>query len=115
MIGEGWIAAVGLEVEDLHSYFVGCVSVLVHNRCGKSSTQSNNNGFNSEQNALIQIGKDYDRKNRVSMQDAVAYVDLAKEVGLTDARIDVGHPNRTGVSVCPHLHPGFGSAHIPIV
>ena len=70
--------------------------------------------FNSEQSALIQMGKGYDKIGYISMDDANAYVSLAQEVGLGKARIDMGHSIGGPISRNPHLHIGTGSYHIPI-
>lgn len=70
--------------------------------------------FNAEQNALIQMGKYYDKVGYITMEDAEAYVALAQEAGLNQARIDMGHATGSAVSRNPHLHIGTGSYHIPI-
>ena len=70
--------------------------------------------FNAEQSALIQMGKYYDKVGYITMEDAKAYVALAQEVGLTQARIDPPHTTGSAVSRNPHLHIGTGSYHIPI-
>ena len=70
--------------------------------------------FTSEQNTLLQMGKYYDRVGGITMADAEAYMELAREVGLTEAHLDMGHSHGTIVSRNPHLHIGTGSYHIPI-
>lgn len=69
--------------------------------------------FTKDQDIIIQWAKEY-KKAGISMDDAEALVDLAKQYGIPgNPRIDLGHPGRGPISRKPHVHIG-SVGHIPI-
>ena len=96
------------EVANLHTYYVSSLGLLVHNSCGPKGTPK---PYNPEQNALIQLAKEANRKGGVTPNEANILRDWANETGLP-FRGPEAHPGR-GFGSNPHIHLGPIN-HIPV-
>ena len=93
-IFEAPVTVYNFEVEDFHTYYITETQILVHNA---------NCGFDSDQQIIVQWAKEYKRTG-ISMDDAEALVDLAKQYNVP-GRIDFYH--KRGIwKDTPHIHIG---------
>ena len=91
---ESPVTVYNFEVEDFHTYYITETQILVHNA---------NCGFDSDQQIIVQWAKEYKRTG-ISMDDAEALVDLAKQYNVP-GRIDFYH--KRGIwKDTPHIHIG---------
>lgn len=101
------ILVYNFEVEDFHTYYVTESAILVHNADYDAIAKI---GFDTNQQTIIKWAKEY-KKTGISMDDAEALVDLAKQYNkngmLGNPRIDLIHEGRKGYfSNRPHVHIG---------
>ena len=92
--------------EITHNYFVGEDGVLVHNANGKC--------FTPDQQALVDLAKQANRRGGVTWKEAGILVGWGLEVGFTpeNCRGPECHPNRP-FGKFPHIHIGPIN-HIPV-
>ena len=76
---EAPVRVYNLNVAEWHTYFASEAAVLVHNMC-KPAAESKRFDENTE--ALIQMDKDDLHRGSISPEDADAYWDIVKELGL---------------------------------
>lgn len=114
------IRVYNLEVEGLHTYYVGS-GVLVHNQYGNSSESGNNASKDlrntPDQNAVLELAKEAKRNGGVDLEDAKTIMEWAKEYDVPFHGPEQ-HPDRPQLSSQNwHFHIGNSSktGHIPII
>ena len=105
-IRERPITVYNFEVEDYHTYYVSPSNVLVHNTCKQPPY------FSDNQNALIELAKEYKRKG-VTTEDANILVDWAEELGINSHR-PMKHENQFGYW-STRIHIKIKNIHIPVI
>lgn len=105
---EGAFRVYNFEVGDAHTYYVSQLGILVHNQCGPKGGGPGK-PFDPDQDALIQLAKDAQRRGGVNQQDAQTLLDWANEYGLRN-RNDIGTNHWVGGD---HIHIGPVN-HLPV-
>jgi hypothetical protein len=113
---EGAFNVYNFEVGNSHTYYVSNLGILVHNQCGPGNPGGPGPGgggpgkpFNPDQDALIQLAKDAQRRGGVNQRDAQTLLDWANEYGLRN-RNDIGTNHWVGGD---HIHIGPVN-HLPV-
>lgn len=102
---ESPIKVYNFEVEDFHTYYVGCISVFVHNDCSATRV------FDDNQQAVLDLAHEY--KRGISQQESEILVDWAKEYGISSHYSEI-HPGRSGIW-STKFHIKIKNYHIPII
>jgi RHS repeat-associated protein len=103
----GTFQVYNFEVGNSHTYYVSRLGIFVHNQCGPPKGPGK--PFDPDQDALIQLAKDAQRRGGVNQQDAQTLLDWANEYGVK-GRNDIGTNHWVGGD---HIHIGPVN-HLPV-